>query len=142
MMQFTTMSGMKTPNVAYNAGTKDCMSICTMVTNDAITTMKAGMRTLSGMKFLMSEMTMFDKISTAIVATPMPNPLAALVVVPSVGHMPSTSTKVGFSLTIPLRISCSLFIVSSFLSVIARLCGRTRSRIGRGRSIAARRRSP
>ena len=76
-----------------------------IVTNEAITTMKAGMRTLSGIRFLMSEITMFDRISTAIVASPMPMPFTAEVVVPSVGHMPSTSTNVGLLRTMPLRIN-------------------------------------
>ncbi len=85
-----------------------------MVTNDAMTTMNAGMRTLSGMKFLISEITRFDIINTAIVATPIPQPFMAEVVVPSVGHMPSISTKVGFSRTIPFNIICNLFIFTSF----------------------------
>ena len=42
------------------------------------------------------------QMSTAIVARPIDNPLRALVVVASVGHMPRRSTNVGFSLTIPL----------------------------------------
>ena len=59
-------------------------------------------------------------ISTAVVASPMPIPLAAEVVVPSVGHMPSTSTNVGLFLTMPLKIICSLFILTSFLRIGAR----------------------
>jgi hypothetical protein len=45
----------------------------------------------------MQEMMMFEKISTAIVAKPIIRPFVALVVVASVGHIPSISTKVGFS---------------------------------------------
>ena len=88
-----------------------------IVTNEAITTIKAGMRTLSGMMFLMSEITRFDMISTAVVASPMPMPFAADVVVPSVGHMPSTSTNVGLFRTIPLKTICNLFIMTSFLNL-------------------------
>jgi hypothetical protein len=74
-----------------------------MVTNDAITTMKAGIRTMSGTRFLMSEMIRLEKISTAIVARPIDIPLSAELVVPNVGHIPSRRTKVGFSLIIPFQ---------------------------------------
>ena len=43
-------------------------------------------------------------ISTAIVAIPIPIPLIADEVTPNVGHIPKISTKVGFSLRIPLVI--------------------------------------
>jgi hypothetical protein len=76
-----------------------------IVTNDAITTINAGIRTLLGIRFLMSDIAMFERISTAIVATPIPIPLMAVEVTPSVGHIPKISTKVGFSLRIPLVIS-------------------------------------
>ena len=105
------------------------MSICMMVTNDAMTTIKAGIRTLSGIRFLMSEITIFDMVNTAIVATPIPMPFMAEVVVPSVGHIPNTSTKVGLSLTIPRNMIFSLFIVASFLSIMALCC--TRYAVGR-----------
>ena len=62
-----------------------------------------GMRTMSGMKLLMSEMMRLEKMSTAMVANPIDMPLRALEVVPSVGHMPRSSTKVGFSLTSPFQ---------------------------------------
>ena len=92
-----------------------------MVTNEAMTTINAGIRTLSGIKFLISEITKFDIISTAIVATPIPKPFIADVVVPKVGHIPNTNTKVGLFLRIPLSIICILFILTSFLSLLA-LC--------------------
>jgi hypothetical protein len=53
----------------------------------------------------MSEIAIFERMSTAIVATPIPIPLMAVDVTPSVGHIPKISTKVGFSLRIPLVIS-------------------------------------
>ena len=52
----------------------------------------------------MSEMTTLEQISTNIVARPIDIPLMALVVVASVGHIPSISTKVGFSLVMPFLI--------------------------------------
>jgi hypothetical protein len=64
--------------------------------------MKAGIRTLSGIRFLINEITMFDIMSTAIVATPIPIPFIAEEVTPNVGHIPRISTNVGFSFNIPL----------------------------------------
>lgn len=80
------------------------MNICRMVTKAAITTMNTGMRTMSGVMFLMAEITKLVQMSTAIVARPMERPLMALVVVANVGHMPSRRTNVGFSLKMPLSI--------------------------------------
>ena len=37
-----------------------------MVTNEAMTTINAGIRTLLGIKFLMSEIAIFERMSTAI----------------------------------------------------------------------------
>ena len=75
-----------------------------MVTKAAMTTMKTGMRTLSGVTLFRQEITKLVQMSTAIVARPIAIPLEALVVVASVGHMPSIRTNVGFSLTIPFFI--------------------------------------
>jgi hypothetical protein len=80
------------------------MSISMMVTNEAMTTMKAGIRTLSGTMPLMSEITIFDMIRTTIVATPIPIPLIADDVTPRVGHIPKIRTNVGLSLSMPLVI--------------------------------------
>jgi hypothetical protein len=63
------------------------------------------MRTLLGIRFLMSEIAIFERMSTAMVATPIPMPLMAVEVTPSVGHIPKMSANVGFSLRIPLVIS-------------------------------------
>ena len=92
-----------------------------MVTNVAITTMNAGMRTLSGITDFRSEMTMFDISSTKAVASPMHMPLIADVVVASVGHMPSTNTHVGFSFTSPFLIMSAAFIAHCLLSGILRM---------------------
>ena len=52
-----------------------------------------------------------ERISTNVVARPIPKPLMADVVVPKVGHIPRTRTKVGFSLIIPLVIKLNLLIL-------------------------------
>ena len=59
------------------------------------------MRTLSGMMFLSSEMTMLEQMSTTVAAMPMPMPLTAIVVTASVGQVPRMRTRVGFSLRMP-----------------------------------------
>ena len=53
---------------------------------------------------------MLDRIRTNVVASPIPKPFIAEVVVPNVGHIPKTSTKVGLSLIIPLVIILNLLI--------------------------------
>jgi hypothetical protein len=59
---------------------------------------------------------MFDSISTNAVANPIDIPLIADEVVARVGHIPKTSTKVGFSLNIPFSIICIFsFITCSFI---------------------------
>jgi hypothetical protein len=75
-----------------------------MVTKAAITTMNTGMRTLSGVTDFKHEITKLVQISTAIVASPIDMPFMAEVVVASVGHIPSISTNVGFSFTMPFLI--------------------------------------
>ena len=67
-----------------------------------MTTMNAGMRTLSGMRFFKREITTLEHRSTKVVASPIDIPLIALLVVARVGHIPSTSTMVGFSRRRPL----------------------------------------
>ena len=73
-------------------------------------TIKPGIRILSGIRFATSEMAKLDSTRTKAVANPIPKPLMAEVVTPSVGHIPSRSTKVGFSLKNPLVKVCQLFI--------------------------------
>ena len=74
-----------------------------MVTKVHMTTMKQGMRTLSGIKFLSSEITKLEPISTKDAAAPMPTAFMTLVVVAMVGQVPRTRRKVGFSVIMPLR---------------------------------------
>ena len=87
-----------------------------MVTKDATTTINAGIRTPSGMNFLRREIIRLDIARTTVVVRPIPIPLIADVVTASVGHMPSTSTKVGFSLIIPFtRRSAVVFAFMTLL---------------------------
>jgi hypothetical protein len=60
---------------------------------------------LSGINEAIAEMTIFERMRTNIVASPMLIPFTAEVVVAKVGHIPRRSTKVGFSLIRPLVIS-------------------------------------
>jgi hypothetical protein len=87
------------------------MSICNRVTNDAMTTIYAGIRTLSGIRFFNKAITMFEHIKTNVVASPIDIPLSADEVVPKVGHIPRRRTNVGFSLTKPLKNTFQLFIL-------------------------------
>ncbi|OQA37256.1 MAG: hypothetical protein BWY56_01104 [Acidobacteria bacterium ADurb.Bin340] len=66
-----------------------------MVTNEAITTMKQGMRIFSGITPRSAEMKRLERISTKVAAMPMPRPSDMLLVTASVGHMPSTSPNTG-----------------------------------------------
>ena len=102
-----------------------------MVPNVALITMKAGIRTLSGIKFLTIEIATLEQISTNRVESPIPKPPMAEVVVPKVGHMPNRRTKVGFSFIIPLKSIFVLLMIASFhgfgISRIGGLYGRQKS---------------
>lgn len=76
------------------------------------------MRTLSGTIFFIADIAAFEHTSTPEVARPMESPVMAEPVVPSVGHMPSNSTNVGFSVTRPLYMMRSLFIRYRFFSFV------------------------
>ena len=69
------------------------------------------MRTLEGTKLRISEMTRLEHTRTNVVASPMPMPFCTEVVTASVGHMPSTRRKVGFSVIRPFR---NIFLYSCF----------------------------
>ncbi len=84
-----------------------------MVTKVAMTTMNDGILTLSGIRFLISEITRFDITSTKVVASPIPSPLMADEGTPRVGHIPSHSPTTGFSLINPLVKFIPWFIVHS-----------------------------
>jgi len=70
-------------------------------------TMKVGIRTLSGIIFRTMDTTIFDMTNTNVVAKPIPRPLMAEVVTPSVGHKPSNKMNTGFSLINPLVKFCT-----------------------------------
>ena len=80
------------------------MIICSTVTKPAMTTIKAGIRTASGMSRFKRDIITLEQISTKVVASPILSPLMADVVVAKVGHIPRRRTKVGFSVMIPLVI--------------------------------------
>ena len=63
---------------------------------------------------------MLEQISTNIVARPILKPLMAEEVVPKVGHIPNSKTKVGFSVMIPFKITFRLLIVWSSLLIVIR----------------------
>ena len=65
-------------------------------------TIYAGSRTWSGMILRTREITRLDMMRTAMVETPIPSAFIAEVVTANVGHIPSMSTRVGFSRTTPL----------------------------------------
>jgi uncharacterized membrane protein len=73
-----------------------------MVTNVAITKIKAAILTLSGIRFLSKAIKRLEKRRTNVVAAPIPMPFIAAVVIASVGQVPNTITNVGFSLSSPL----------------------------------------
>ena len=102
MIQLTTIRGIYIPSESYRLGRKPCIRNCTIVTNDATTTMNAGILTPSGIALRSNEIIRFDNASTTVEESPIPIPLIADVVTASVGHIPSVSTRVGFSLIIPL----------------------------------------
>jgi hypothetical protein len=52
-----------------------------------------------------AEITIFERMRTNVVASPILIPLIAEVVVANVGHIPRRSTNVGFSFMRPLVIS-------------------------------------
>ena len=102
MIQFTTIRGIYTPRASFSDGRYACNSNCTAVTKDAMITINAGILTRLGITFLSSEMIRLLMVSTTAVVRPMPSPFMADVVTARVGHIPSISTNVGFSLMIPL----------------------------------------
>ena len=109
-IQFTTISGINKPKLSEIAGAHAFKHNSTIVTNEAMITMYAGIRTLSGINFFTSEITVFEHNSTLAVARPIPMPLIAEVVVASVGHIPSRRTNVGFSFKMPLNNICNFFM--------------------------------
>lgn len=116
IIQLTTISGIYIPSDLSSSGVYALMSICKIDTKAAITTTKTGILTLSGVTSLIQDMAKLEQISTNIVASPMDNPLIALVVVASVGHIPRRSTNVGFSLIRPFIKILIYFMIYPFFT--------------------------
>jgi hypothetical protein len=72
--------------------------------------MNEGIRTMSGIRFLIRDIIKLENMSTAIVARPIDIPFMAELVVPNVGHIPKRRTNVGFSLIIPFQSTFNWFI--------------------------------
>ena len=115
-IQLTTISGRKTPSASSSAGINALIRSCTIVTNDAITTIYAGILTLEGITLRRSEITMLEQSKTIVTEMPIPMALTIDVLVASVGHVPRTSLNTGFSAIRPLVNSC----LSVFFSAIYR----------------------
>lgn len=98
IIQFTTIRGTNAPNELYNAGTNASSIIETNVTNVAITTIYAGILTLSGIKFLSNDITMFEQIKTNVNAAVIPIAFSTDVDTPSTEHKPTNWIKTGLFL--------------------------------------------
>jgi len=123
-IQFTTINGIKRPSCSCRSGRYPAITKSTTVTKDAIITIKAGILTLSGIKFLTREITTLDMSKTNVVAKPIPRPLMAVDVTPRVGHIPSSWTKTAFSLKNPLVKFCKLLMLTSLhIHIESQLCG-------------------
>ena len=64
-------------------------------------TMYAGILAFSGMILRIAEMAIFEQIRTIVAAIPIPIPFTTEVEVASVGQVPRTSLRTGFSLRKP-----------------------------------------
>ena len=102
------------PNASYKEGIKPSNNNSTIVTKLAITTINAGIRTLSGIILRNKEIITLLNANTTVVVSPIPKPFIAEVVTAKVGHIPSIRTKVGFSLNNPFtNLSFALFILAT-----------------------------
>ncbi len=89
MAQFVTISAMKRPRTLCRSWTQAFSARSTTVTMAAITRTKAGMRISGVMARRRAEMAAFDRMRTAVVASPIPSPLVAVPVMASVGQSAS-----------------------------------------------------
>ena len=71
------------------------------------------MRTVSGINLRISEITIFEQISTAVADMPMPTPFTTDVVVASKGHVPKINLKEGFCSNMPFRSTAPRFFKPS-----------------------------
>ena len=75
------------------------------------------MRTISGIKFFNNDIAALEQIKTNIVANPILIPFIAELVVASVGHIPKSNTRMGFSRIIPLKSTFKFLFLVFILSV-------------------------
>src|SRR5580698_9319989 len=83
----------------------------------AMMAMKVAMRTCLGTSFRIIEIRQLEPVSTKVVASPMAIALRTLLVMASVGHMPSTCTKTGFCFHRPFRNGLSS-VLAALLAVV------------------------
>src|SRR3989338_7455701 len=90
------------------------------VTKAAIITMNTAMRTCVGMVFLSMDMSRFDIMSTKVVASPMETALMTELETASMGQVPRTCTKTGFSFHKAFR-NASAFLLSFMAFSLGRI---------------------
>jgi hypothetical protein len=103
IIQFTTISGMYGPRDLLISGKNAFKNKSHTVTNVAITTVNVAMRTCGGTIFLIRDITTEVEHKTNITANPMEAPFTKEVVTASVGHIPRSCLKIGWSLHRPFR---------------------------------------
>ena len=102
MMQFTMMSGTYGPSVSLITGTKAFRNRSAMVTNVAIVSVNMRILRCGFSKFLIRLTTMLLQIITKMTQSPIVNAGLTAAVTASVGHIPSSSRKTGFSSQSPI----------------------------------------
>ena len=73
------------------------------IIEDLFAAIKVAMRTCLGTSLRTTEIIQFEPVNTKVVARPIAMALRTLLVMASVGHMPSTWTKTGFCFQSPFR---------------------------------------
>jgi len=102
IMQFTVIRGTNIPKLLSSNGKKAFSRSSTMVTKEAIITIKQGSLISRGITFLKQEIIELEPKRTKVTANPIPKALETEVVIANTGHKPIISTKIGFSLKMPL----------------------------------------
>ncbi|MNG17805.1 hypothetical protein D3C84_1018200 [compost metagenome] len=91
--QLVTISAMNRPSTLYSSCIQAFIAISIRVTTPAIRPIITGLRTSGEMVWRSAEMIALVRISTRVVAKPMPRPLVAVVVTASAGHRASICTR-------------------------------------------------
>ena len=97
IIQFTTISGMKTPSAESRLGAYALISIWMIFTSVAMITIYTGIRISDGVILRIREMITLDMINTTITATPIPMALFSVVVMARVEQSPRYRENTGFS---------------------------------------------